>query len=506
MELVTKKIEFTRANMKSLLRENEQLRQNLEIVENKLAWMMEQVKLGQQRMYAAKNEGSSGLQLSFEALKDEEELGKGKEPLTEMITYTRQKKSVGRKIDTTGLPREIMVHELSAEEKCCKQCRKEMSEFGEDRSEQLEYIPAQIKVIEHVCKKYRCRECATVLSAKKPEGPIIKSLAGSSLITEVIIKKYEHHLPWYRQSKIFAQEGIEIPANTLGNWFMQAGEVLMPLKNAMKEELKQTHVLQVDETPVKVLEENKKGYLWAYHSGEANNRFIMFEYSGSRSGKVAEEELADYQGILQSDGYSGYNQLRDHQDITPLGCWAHCRRRFVEVVKLSRTPGVAHEILKYIAKLYEIEKQARIEQLDCKQREKLRKKRAPSILKKLENLIGNATAPPNSALGKAIGYASNQWKYLTKYIHHGEAEIDNNLVENQIRPFALGRRNWLFVGNEKAAKTAAMFYSLIQSCRINNVDPRQYLTYVLGQVHRMRRHEVEPRTLLPQFIDTTLFV
>jgi transposase len=256
------------------------------------------------------------------------------------------------------LPREIVYHDLEESEKICKCCGNDLIKIGEDKSEKLEYIPEQIKVIEHVSSKYTCRCCETIKMAEKPETPLAKSMAGASLIAAVITKKYEHHLPWYRQSKIFAQQGIDIPSNTLGNWFMQAGEILQPLNIVLWEQLNYTKLLQADETTVKVLLENIKGYMWCYHSFDPKNRFVIFEYNDSRSGAIVNNTLENYQGILQSDGYSGYNAMRTKSGVINIGCWAHCRRKFAEVVKMSTQTGKAHEMVSLIGKLYKVEDEA----------------------------------------------------------------------------------------------------------------------------------------------------
>jgi len=490
----------------TLSKENLQLKANLEATEKKLAWLIEQVKLNKQRQFGRKAESSEYLQLELvfdEEVKTVTEVEEVEEKDTETITYSR-KKSVGRKIDTSKLPREQIIYDLPETERHCDKCGSELEKFGEDRSERLEYIPAQLKVIEHICSKYTCCCCETVKTATKPEMPIAKCMAAPSLITDVVIKKFEHHLPWYRQSKIFIQEGIDIPANTIGNWFMRSGEVLEPLGNVLREQINNTRVLQADETTVKVLQNNIKGYMWCYHSCQSDNRFILFEYNDSRSGKVAADNLKDYQGILQTDGYSGYNLLREKIGVINIGCWAHCRRKFADVVKIASGTGKAHEVMKWIAKLYQIESFARDNKFNFVSRKELRQKQVPPILEKIKSLLTQSIAPPKSALGGAITYALNQWEYLVRYVDHGEVEIDNNWVENQIRPFALGRKNWLFIGNTTAAKTAALFYGLIQTCRLNNLDPRKYLIYVLGQVGNMRRGEVAACSLLPQFIDRKL--
>ena len=493
----------------NLFEENAQLKTNLENAEKKINWLMEQFKLKKQREFGRKNESSEHLQLSLifdEEPSDEEDTAEAANTDTETVTYVRKKKTVGRKIDTSKLPREIINHDLSNTEKSCTQCGKELIKFGEDKSEQLEYAPAQIKVIEHVTPKYKysCKCSDTIKSASKPDLPLPKSMAAPSLIAAVIIKKYSHHLPWYRQSKIFAQEGIDIPANTICNWFLQAGDVLEPLKKAFKAQLTNTNVLQADETPVKVLQNNIRGYMWGYHSCKPKNRFIIFEYNDSRGGKVVSDNLKDHQGILQTDGYSGYNSMRKKEGVINIGCWAHCRRHFADVVKISSKAGKAHEVMKWITKLYQIESEARESKLSFAQRKLLRQKHGPPILQKIREVITKSTPPTKSALGKAVTYALNQWEYLTRYIDYGEAEIDNNWIENQIRPFALGRRNWLFLGNERSANTAAFFYSIIQTCILNDIDSRKYLIYVLTQAGKMRRNETDPVKLLPQFIDKNL--
>jgi transposase len=484
--------------------ENTELKQKLVAAEDKIKFFIEQIRLGRQRQFGKKSEKvHEQLEMVFDDV--EAPLPEtAKDLATETITYTRQKKTVGRRIDTSNLPREQIMHDLSEAEKKCETCGKDLQQIGEDRSEQLEYIPSQLKVIEHITPKYTCRCCETIKTADKPESPLPKSMAGASLIADVIIKKYEHHLPWYRQSKILAQEGIDIPANTIGNWFMQAGEILKPLKEAAWVQINHTNVLQADETTVKVLEDNIKGYMWCYHSCIPQNRFVLFEYNDSRSGQVVNNTLENYQGILQTDGYSGYNNMRVKEGVTNLGCFAHCRRKFVEVTKVAAKTGAAHEIVGLIGKLYGIEEKARTEKLSFIARKELRQQKAKPILEKIHARLIQARPPPQSAFCKAITYAINQWSYLIRYADYGEAEIDNNWAENQIRPFALGRRNWLFAGNKSAAETAAFFYGLIQTCKLNNINSRKYLNYVLSKVGQMRRGEIAPQSLLPQFIDKNL--
>lgn len=519
MEYNTKQDDFSEENFvllqdvnHKLTEENSCLKEQLDYANKIINIYKEQERLLKLRKFGKKSEAhleeKYGTQLTlpfFDAT--EEEAGQvPTEPEKETITYTRKKQqNNGRRIDTAKLPRERKFHELSDAEKHCGKCGKLMEKFGEDNSEQLEYIPAQLKVIEHVCAKYACRCCNTAKSAKKPESPIAKSMASASLLSEVIISKYEHHLPLYRQSKIFMQNGADIPANTLGNWVMQSGEALSLIGVALRSEINNTGILQADETPVVVLDKKGKGYMWCYHSCEPENRFVLFEYSSTRSSDTVNATLANYTGILQTDGYEGYNQIQKKKGIIAVECWAHCRRKFAEIIKIGIT-GKANEAIGYIKKLYEIETEAREEKLNFAARKKLRQTRAKPILDELLSWLKKTKpeALPKSALGGAITYALNQWEYLYRYIEHGEVEIDNNLAENQIRPFALGRKNWMFIGNADAANTAALLYSLIQTCKLHGINARTYLTYVLHQACKMRHKEIDPKSLLPQFIDKNL--
>jgi hypothetical protein len=300
------------------------------------------------------------------------------------------------------------------------------------------------------------------------------------------------------------QDGLDIPANTICNWYLQSGKLLDKLEEALKNQLNNIHLLQVDETTVKVLKPETKGYMWVYHSYGANNKFVLFDYNDSRCSAVVNTTLENYTGILQSDGYSGYNSIGSKRDVIRIGCWAHCRRKFVEVVKLSEVKGKAYEVVELIKKLYKVEAEAREHNLSYSDRKILRQAESKEILESIHALLLKITSSSQSALGKAVTYALNQWEYLIRYIDYGEAEIDNNWAENQIRPFALGRKNWLFLGNKDSARIASFFYSIIQTCRLNNIDPRKYLIYVLNNAGKIRREEVDLNTMLPQFIDPKL--
>jgi hypothetical protein len=361
-----------------------------------------------------------------------------------------------------------------------------------------------MEVIEHTKAKYCCKQCQTIKSAIKPEQPLGKCMATERFVADVIIKKYEHHLPLYRQSKILLQNGADIPDNTLGNWVMAAADALYPLSTAMWEQINVVKVLQADETPVKVLEQDKKGYMWGYRSCHPKNSFVMFEFNLSRSGDIPKKRLSSYSGILQTDAYGGYNSLRLRKDIINIGCWDHARRKFTDAIKVynNNKTGLAGKILLLINKLYDVERDAKGKPFDV--RYALRQKHSKPILDDIYKMFTQGSAFPKSLLGKALTYLSNNWSELIEYIKHGEAEISTCWIENENRPIAIGRKNWMFVGNECSANKAALLYSLIQTCKLNGINARDYLIYVLKQAHKLRRKEIEPATLLPQFIDKSL--
>ena len=471
-----------------------------------LDWFKQQFKLSQGRQFGKSSETSQTLNLSlFDEKLQGDERQVDDQNKKEKITYTRKKKSVGRKLDISKFPKQQIIHDLKEHEKKCR-CGNSLEKMSEDTSMQVEHIKESIKVLEHVTYHYCCRDCDTIKSAKKPETAIPKCMATAGFIAEVITKKYEQHLPLYRQSKIFARLGADIPDNTLGNWVMGGADALSLLGDAYRSQFKLVHLLQADETKVKTLKPNRQGYLWAYHSFTDINRFIFFEYAPSRGATYPNQMLQNFTGILQTDGFSGYNDLRAKPNVINVGCWDHCRRKFVDVVKVAdqNRQGKAAQILLLINQLYDIERDTKL--MMANERQSLRLQKAKPLLDEIKHEIDLVHAPPKSLLGVAITYANNQWPYLTEYIHHGEMPISNCWIENQIRPFALGRRNWLFTGNPESANKAALLYSLIQTCHLHDIQARAYLEYVLNQAQAMRRGDIDPTSLLPQHIDKSLFI
>jgi len=490
------------------------LEDRIQTLETELDWFKEQVKLLTEQKFGKSSDtiepDSSEASDDDDALgnDNDEEATEGEEFIEVNGHKRRSKKTKGRLLDFSKLPCERKLYELPEAEQVCA-CGCTLVRIGEDISKQLEITAPSYYVIEHIRAKYSCRECEQVRMADKQPGPIQKCLAGTSVLADVIVKKYQHHLPLYRQSKIMEQSGVTVPDNTLGNWVMKSGLVLQPLSDAFWEQLNKIHCCQVDETTVKILKPEKKGYMWCYHSLEKNNRFVVFEFSLGRGQETPNQRLKEFKGYLQTDGYSGYNHFRNQrEDVICFGCWDHARRKFTDAAKISGKSrnGKLHGTIKLIGKLYKVEATARKEKMTPEERKTLRQKESKPVLAQLhEKLLElKKTVPEKSKFGMAVAYTLNQWNDLERYVDYGEVEISNVLAENQIRPFALGRKNWLFVGTERSAKISAFLYSMIQSCIINKIDPRKYLIYVLRRVHEMRRQEINPESLLPQYIDKKL--
>jgi transposase len=479
-------------NLKCL--EVQALSERVVSLEEEVALLKELLKLQQDRLFVKKSEANLGKNKPEKPVADPN-------PVITVISHTRKKRGP-RTLDTTNLPRHSVIHDLPQDQQRCN-CGNPLHFVRDDISEQLEIIPVRYCIIEHIRKIYGCRTCDTIKMAPKPAAPLPKAIAGPSLLTDIVLSKYQYHLPLYRQSKIMKSYGIDILDKTLTNWVMRCGDGLLPMYDALWIILKNPY-LQVDETPVKLLETNKNGFMWTYFAPHVGKGLVVFEFSETRKGKVALNRLKDFKGLLQTDAYTGYGPLRKKEGVIGLGCFSHARRKFSEVVKISgNSHGLAAEMLERMKPLYELE--ARLKEMNATHRirKKLRKKIARPITKEIHKwlLSIKPSVPPKSKLGKAIAYTLKQWPYLIKYIQHGMAEIDTNFVENKIREISLGEKNWLFIGNKETGKIHALFFSLIISAITNGLNPRVYIHFLLTKIHELRLKTIDPVTLLPDRID-----
>lgn len=419
------------------------------------------------------------------------------------ISYTRKKKHPGRKPLPEDLPRKVII--IEPENKT-----EDMIWINDEVTEKLAQVPAQLFVLRYVRPKYVRKGHDGVTIAELPEMALPKSIADASVLAWILISKYLDHLPLHRQLAIYRRHGIEIAESTIGNWVSQSAKLLEPLYDALAHSVTTVSgYVQADESHIQVLDPDKKGkthrgFMWLYL--DPKDKLVLFDYQNSRQHYHPHQRLKDFQGILQSDGYEAYTYFDDIPGIIHLHCMAHARRKFFDA-QGNDQPRAKH-FLTEVGKLYQIETELREQKLDDDARKLVRETEAMPILESLGQWL-KAEYPkvlPKSAIGKAIEYSLKRWKSLSAYVHHGMAEIDNNLVENQVRPLALGRKNYLFAGSEKGAKNAAICYSLIASAKLNGLNPFHYLYTILKRLptHPINRiHELLPCHFQPEQLDTT---
>jgi len=442
-----------------------------------------------------------------------EEVGSASED-SSVPTKPKTPRKKGRRPLPDWLERRDVIHDLSADEKICPNDGQELTRIGEETSEQLEYVPATLQVIRNVRPKYACSKCEDgVRIAEVPPQAIPKSMASPSLLANIAVSKYCDALPLYRQAGILERADISISRTTMANWMMKIGEHVQPIINLLRDELLAGDVVHCDETRVQVLKENGKtaqsqSYMWAQRSGEAKSPVILFDYDPSRGGDVPKKLFEGFSGWLHVDGYAGYNALFDeNRKIIRVGCMAHCRRKFDESIKAQsggkkKSPKQkkgatkSHQGFAFIRKLYKIEKDVRGQSPEV--RKAARQKLAVPILTELKAWLDKTKSqvPPRSLTGQAIGYMLGQWESLVRYVDDGRLEIDNNKVENAIRPFVVGRRNWLFSDTVRGAESSANLYSIIETAKANGLEPYRYLCHLLTELSKAKSVE-EMEALMP---------
>jgi len=412
------------------------------------------------------------------------------------------RKRAGRKALPPELPR--IEHRHEPESCACGQCGANLVKIGEDVSEQLDVEPARFFVHRHIRPQYACRACETVTAAPVPPAVIDGGLAAPGLLAWVAASKYLDHLPLYRIEQIAARQGVPLARSTLAQWIGRIGVALQPLADRLGELLRQRACLHADETPVRQLDpgsgKTRQAYLWAYRSGtwEDGPLIVVFDYQESRAGKHARDFLQDWRGHLMVDDYAGYKALFANGP-TELACLAHIRRKFFDLHAANGSP-VADEALRRIAQLYAIEQDAAA--MTPSERLALRAARAVPALAQLHVwlLATQRTVATGSGTGKAIEHALKRWNALVRYADSGILPIDNNPVENAIRPIAIGKKNWLFAGSERAGRRAAAIQSLFATAKLNGLDPARWLAETLEKLPTCPNSRID--SLLP-FVDST---
>jgi transposase len=386
------------------------------------------------------------------------------------------------------LPRQTQRHE--PKESACPDCGGALRKLGEDVSEMLEYVPASFFVVRHVRPKLSCTKCDHIVQAAAPSRPIERGVAGAGLLAHVLVAKYADHLPLYRQSEIYARQGIELERSTLADWVGGTSQLLEPLIEVLRRYVTAFGKLHADDTPVPVLApgngKTKTGRLWTYvgddrPAGDMTAPAVWFAYSPDRKGEHPERHLREFCGTLQADAYAGFNQLYESGRIQEAACWAHVRRKFYDLQQAHASP-VASEALERIAALYGVEKEIRGR--PAEERQQIRNARARPLLESLRQWF-EATLPKlsrKSDTTAAIRYALSRWDALLRYSNDGNIEIDNNAAERALRAVALGRKNYLFAGSDTGGERAAALYSLIGSAKLNGLDPEAYLREVLSRI------------------------
>ncbi len=497
--------------LKALLLEKEAL---IKQKDSQITSLREQLNLALAKRFGPSSEKSDKQQLGLfneaEAAVDEDEGESASEPET-LTVPAHARKRPGRKPLPDYIEREEVLHDLPAEEKVCPHDGTLLVRIGEEVSEQLDVIPARVRVLRHVRPKYACPCCHQgIKTALMPPQPIPKSIASPGLLSYVATAKYVDALPLYRQEDILQRAGIDLPRATLALWMMKLGELVLPLINLLRDTVLEHDIVQMDETTVQVLKEkdkapSSKSYMWVQRGGPPDKPVLLFDYDPSRSGAVPVRLLEGYRGYLQCDGYEGYGAIGKRDDITLVGCWAHARRKFDEAIKAQGKKGKAKagratKGLAYIQKLYRIEKLAG--ECPAEERYRLRQEQAMPLLDEVRAWLDKSLpeVPPQSAAGKALHYLNGQWDKLVRYTEDGRLAIDNNAAERAIRPFVIGRNNWLFSDTVNGAQSSARLYSLILTAKANGHEPYRYLCHVLKELPAATSVE-DFEALLPFNID-----
>ena len=435
------------------------------------------------------------LELQLEALQlnDAEKVAGLPEPMASAVAGTRS----ARKPLPAHLPRKVRTY--LPKQEACPDCGGELRKLGEDASEVLERIPAHFLVIRHVRVKLTCTCCERIVQAAAPSRPIERGMAGPGLLAHVLVSKYGDHLPLYRQSEIYAREGVELDRSTLADWVGASARLLEPLGEVLRRQVMSAEKLHADDTPVPVLApglgKTKTGRLWTYvrddrPAGDETPPAVWFAYTPDRKGEHPQAHLSHFRGILQADAYAGFDRIYEAGSIQEAACWAHVRRKFYDLQVAHKSP-VAEEALRRIGELYAIE--ADIRGRKPEERRQVRNERSRPLLESLKQWLEETLAKLSrkSDTSLAVRYALGRWEALMRYCDDGRLEIDNNAAERALRAVALGRKNYLFAGSDRGGESAAVIYSLIGTAKLNGIDPESYLRNVLSRIaeHPINRIE-----------------
>ena len=471
--------------------ELEQLREENRLLLQKIGWLIKRYFGGNQ----SERIDPGQLELLLAGLEQAEE-NKPAEQTAEPPPEPKARKGAGAR--RQRLPEHLEVEEIVIEPEAVKVEPQKWRLIGEEVTEELDLLPARFIRRRYIRRKYVSREKPQEppVLAPLPSRLIEKGIPGVGLLVHILLSKYVDHLPLYRQEKIFRERyGVRVARQSMLDWIHQVAQWLKPIYNYMCLQLFEGGYIQADETPIRYLDPDagkkegcRKGYLWVY--GRPGGE-VLYDWHTGRGVKCLEQFLNGYEGLLQTDGYAAYGSFaREHNGITLFGCWAHLRRKFVEA--MDENPKLAGWVVRQIHNLYRDERHLREQRAGPALREAYRKSHGRMIVERLGKALPilKRRALPRSKMGEAVEYALNQWESLKRYLEHGKVEIDNNLIENAIRPTALGKKNWMFIGHPKAGWRSAVIYSIIESCRRHAIEPSAYLTDVLKRLPDMNITEI----------------
>ncbi|KDR96166.1 transposase [Peptoclostridium litorale DSM 5388] len=491
-----KGLQQNRESVDDLKNENAKLQHELEMANAKIKWYEEQLRLSAAKKYGTSSDNVDEAQISFFNEAEITARPEKEEPKLEEITYERSKKRGTNKPSFDDLPVERIEYEIPENEQVCEKCSSSMHEMSVEVRKELKIIPAKVCIVEHVRKVYACRKCQNsgqntpVITAPMPEPVISGSFASPSLVAYLMYQKYSAALPLTRQEKIFSDFRIEISKQNMSNWIIKACELwLDPFFERLKEELLKETFIQADESPLKVLTKDgkpagSKSYMWLYKSGAFGKKISLYEYQQSRSGKHPKNFLNGFSGFLQTDDYSGYNSV---ENVTRVGCFAHARRYYTDALKaLPKESEIesthAHKALEYFKRMFRFESEWK--DLSANERFKMRNKNLKPAMEAYLSWLQEVQPKivRKSKLGQAVNYSLSNWELLSNVLKDGQCELTNNAAERQIKPFVIGRKNYLFCKSPHGAKASAMAYSIIETAKMNGLNPFYYLKYLFEQL------------------------
>lgn len=499
-----------------LLKENNQLNSQVKTLSTNVKTLSYDVKILRMYLFAKKNEKVTKEDKLQGVLFDELEDSLSDEEATpdteSKKSHKKSDKKTGRKPIPANIPRERKTVDVAEKDRLCPCCNKERPLISTKPTEELDFVPARIIVKEYDIKKYGACNCEEfqnredlpgIIEAKAPKRFIPGGIASPSLVAHIIVNKFCDALPFYRQNRIFNRIGIDLSRQNMSNWALTASRKCEPLIEHMRKYIISGKLINMDETTVQVLREKdrtaqSKSYMWVMTGGIEGNKVVLFNYAPTRKQETPVKLLEGYKGILQTDGYSGYSKAVKDYGLWHVGCLAHARRKFWDLAKVTKKKGKAHKGVTFFSRLYEVNNS--LKKMNLSEDDFVKKRREKSIpiwqdfykwLYENKNRVA-----PESPISKAINYSLNQYKNLVKYLKYAEVSPDNNIAENAIRPFCIGRKNWLFNNTPRGAYSSAVLYSLVETAKINEIEPDKYLNYIFSEITE-KGENVDLDSLMP---------